>query len=140
MQYNVLSVSMVSIILYMPKTSWKAQLGRQIKAARELRGITQRALAAQVRRKGRASIGSYENGEGNPEFEVIARIASKLRADFNVLGCRVIASELLDVQRLNDQLELKFDQDHSVLAKVTIRPTRKSLTITAHSDYGVKSA
>jgi len=123
----------------MAKKTWKAKLGEQIKAARELRGISQKKLAAQVRRKGRASIGSYENGEGNPEFEVIARIAAKLKADFNILGCRIVASELLEPQRLGDQLELKFDQEHSVLAKVTIRPTRKSLTITAHTDYGIKS-
>ena len=124
----------------MAKKTWKAELGEQIRAAREFRGISQKKLAAQVRRKGRASISSYESGEGNPEFEVIARIAAKLRADFNILGCRIVASELLDPQRLGEQLELKFDQEHEVLAKVTIKPTRKSLTITAHADYGIRSA
>jgi transcriptional regulator with XRE-family HTH domain len=124
----------------MANKTWKAKLGEQIRAARELRGISQEKLATQVHRKGRASIGSYENGEGNPEFEVIARIAAKLKADFSILGCRIVASELLAPPKLGDQLELKFDQEHSVLAEVIIKPTRKSLTITAHADYGIKSA
>lgn len=125
----------------MAKKSWKANLGEQIKAARELRGISQEKLAGQVRRS-RGSIGSYERGEGNPEFEVIARIAAKLRADFNMLGCRIVAAELLETTKstADEQLELKFDQDHSFLANVTIRPTKKSLIITTHSDYGIKSA
>ena len=81
----------------------------------------------------------YENGKGNPQFSVIAKIAAELKADFTVLGCRIAAKELLE-PKAQDQLELKYDQDHSVLAEVTIRPTKKSLTITTHSDYGIKSA
>lgn len=102
--------------------------------------MTQEELATRVNRKGRTSIVSYEQGNGNPAFEVIARIAAELRADFNILGCRLVASDLLTTPKLDEQLELKFDQDHSVLATVTIRPSKNSLTITAHSDYGVKSA
>ena len=131
----------MSNILYMAKQTWKVKLGRQIRAARERRGMSQDELAASVR-KIRGSITSYENGNGNPGFEVIARIASELQADFTILGCRVVAKELLEPQpdKKEEQLELKFDQDHTILASVTIRPTRKSLTITAHSDYRVKSA
>ena len=70
---------------------------------------------------------------------MVARIAAKLRADFSVLGCRIVATELLESEKLDDQLKLRFDEDHSVLANVTIRPSRKSLTITAHSHYGLKS-
>lgn len=125
----------------MAKKTWKTELGRQIRVARKRRGISQKELAHCVRSV-RGSINSYEKGTGNPQFEVIARITAELTADFTVLGCRVVASELLEPARLKqeEQLELKFDQDHSFIANVTIRPSKKSLTITAHSDYGVKSA
>ncbi len=122
----------------MPKKTWKVKLGEQIKAAREFRGVSQESLAKRVRTD-RGSIYLYEKGKGNPQFKVIADIAAELTADFNVLGCRIAASELLEPPR-EEQLELKFDQDHSFLANIKIRPTKKSLTITTHSDYGIKSA
>lgn len=121
----------------MPKKTWQTELGAQIKAARERRGISQNRLAEIVHIK-RQSLYLYEKGKGNPQFRVIAQIAEKLKADFNVLGCRVAASELLELPK--EQLELAFDQNHSFLANVTIRPTKKSMTITTHSDYGIKSA
>ena len=122
----------------MPKKTWEVRLGEQIKAARELRGVSKESLAKRVG-VDRGSIYLYEKGKGNPQFKVIADIAAELKADFNVLGCRIAASELLEPAR-EEQLELKFDQDHSFLANVKIRPTRKSLTITTHSEYGIKSA
>ena len=121
------------------KKSWKIQLGEQIRTARELRGLTQEALANRVR-SGRASINSYETGKGNPRFNIIVEIAAELKGDFGVLGCRIAATEVLEPQKVEEQLELKFDRDHSFLADVTIRPTKKSITITAHSDYGIKTA
>jgi transcriptional regulator with XRE-family HTH domain len=125
----------------MPRKSWKAELGKQIKAARERRGFSQEKLAEFVKGD-RQSIYLYEKGKGNPQFRVIAEIAAVLRADFGVLGCRIAAEELLEPRkpRAEEQLELKFDHDHSFLAKVTIKPTKKSITITAHSDYGIRSA
>lgn len=124
----------------MAKKTWKARLGEQIKAARELRGMSQEKLADRVRSV-RGSINSYEKGKGNPQFSVIVRIAAELKADFDVLGCRIVATELLEpAVPKEQQLELKFDKDHSFLADVTIRPTKKSITITTHSDYGIKSA
>lgn len=122
----------------MPKKTWEVKLGEQIKAARELRGVSKESLAKRVG-VDRGSIYLYETGKGNPQFKVIADIAAELKADFSVLGCRIAASELLEPPR-EDQLELRFDQDHSFLASVKIRPTKKSLTITTHSDYGIKSA
>jgi transcriptional regulator with XRE-family HTH domain len=125
----------------MAKRTWKTELGKQIKAARERRSMSQEKLADCVR-SARGSIISYESGNGNPQFKVIAKIAAELKADFNVLGCRIVAAELLEPgqPKEEEQLELKFDQDHSFLANVTIRPAKKSITITTHSDYGVKSA
>jgi transcriptional regulator with XRE-family HTH domain len=125
----------------MPRTTWKIRLGEQIKAARERRGISQESLADLVHTD-RGSIYLYEKGKGNPQFQVVAAIAAELRADFEVLGCRLISADLLDLPKTDapEQLQLRFDQDHSFLANVTIRPTKKSITITAHSDYGIKSA
>jgi len=122
----------------MPKKSWKTELGEQIKAARDRRGISQEELADRVRTV-RGSITAYENGKGNPQFKVIVEIAAELKADFSVLGCRIAAAELLE-PKPERQLELKFDQDHSFLANVIIRPKKKSLTIITHSDYGIKTA
>jgi transcriptional regulator with XRE-family HTH domain len=123
----------------MRKKSWKQELGEQIKVARESRGISQKQLADRVHSV-RGSINSYENGKGNPLFKVIAEIAVELKADFSVLGCRIVAAELLKPKVETGQLALKFDQDHSFLANVIIRPTKKSLTIITHSYYGIKSA
>jgi transcriptional regulator with XRE-family HTH domain len=125
----------------MPRKTWKAKLGEQIRAAREFRGVSQEKLAERVCID-RGSIYLYEKGKGNPQFKVIVEIAAALKADFNVLGCRIAAEELLEPRKptAEEQLDLKFDEDHSFLAKVTIRPTKKSLTITTHSDYGIKSA
>lgn len=123
----------------MPRKNWKLQLGQQIKTFRELRGLSQKKLAGRLRIE-RKSINLYEHGKGNPRFNVIAGIATELKADFDVLGCRIVATELMEPRKVVEQLELKFDQDHSFLATVTIRPTKKSMTITTHSDYGIKSA
>ena len=140
MEYNVHPIEVVSNIFYMRKKSWKTKLGEQIKAARDVRGISQEQLADLVHIT-RGSINSYENGKGNPQFKIIAEIAAQLRADFSVLGCRVAAAELLEPKpEAEKQLELRFDQDHMFLANVIIRPKKKSLTIITHSDYGIKSA
>jgi transcriptional regulator with XRE-family HTH domain len=114
------------------------RLGDQIRDARELRGVSQEDLADRVGLV-RGSITSYENGRGNPQFRVIARIAAELKAEFNVLGCRIAAAEALEPET-QKQLTLEFDKDHSFLATVSIRPTKKSLTITTHADLGIKSA
>jgi len=102
--------------------------------------MSQESLARSVHLD-RGSIYLYEKGKGNPQFKVVAEIAARLKADFAVLGCRIAASELMEPPKaVAEQLELEFDRDHTFLASVTIKPTKKSLTITAHSDYGVKSA
>lgn len=125
----------------MQKRAWKRELGEQIRAAREGAGITQDDLATLVKTT-RGSINSYETGRGNPQFKVVAEIAVKLKADFEILGCRIAYAELIETPRSGpaQQLQLRFDQDHSFLANVTIRPTKKSITITTHSDFGIKSA
>jgi DNA-binding XRE family transcriptional regulator len=127
--------------LYMARKTWKVELGRQIKAARERFPMTQEELAKRLKMK-RGSIYLYEKGKGNPQFRVVAEIAALLKADFNVLGCRIAAVEFVKAteSKSEEQLELAFDRNHSFLANVTIRPTKKSITITAHTDLGIKSA
>jgi transcriptional regulator with XRE-family HTH domain len=124
----------------MTRKQWQIVLGEQIKEARELLHISQEELGKRVR-KSRGSINSYEKGKGNPEFRVIAEIAAELKADFNVLGCRVAAQEVLKpAPPKPEQLELLYDRNHSFLANVIIRPSKKSITITAQADYGIKTA
>ena len=128
-------------ILFMPKKRWEVALGEQIRIAREQRHMKQEELAKAAKTK-RGSISSYENGRGNPQFVVIARIAATLETEFNVLGCHISAEQLPrpETSKPAEQLELAYDRDHSFLANVTIRPSKKSITITTHSDYGIKSA
>src|SRR6516165_12095691 len=131
----------MSNISRMSRKAWKAELGRQIKAARELREMTQDELARRVKTN-RGSVYLYETGKGNPQFRIVADIAAVLKADFTILGCRIAAEDRLRPAevRSQEQLELAFDQDHSFLANVTIKPTKRSITITAHADFGIKRA
>jgi transcriptional regulator with XRE-family HTH domain len=124
----------------MTKRSWQVELGTQIKSARTKSGLSQAKLGDLVK-KSRGSIISYENGNGNPEFKVVAQIAAVLNADFNVLGCRIAAEGLLSISNepSTDQLVLDFNRDHSFLATVKIRPSKQSITITTHADYGIKA-
>ena len=125
----------------MANKAWQTELGKQIKAARDRQLMTQEKLAQRLRTN-RGRIYLYEKGKGNPEFKIVAQIAMLLKADFRVLGCRIAPTEIIGQgqPKPEEQLELPFDRDHSFLANVTIRPTRKSITVTAHSDYGIKSA
>jgi transcriptional regulator with XRE-family HTH domain len=123
----------------MARKRWQLDLGEQIRKAREARAMTQAALAKDLKIE-RGSLYLYETGKGNPQFRIVAQIAALLKADFNVLGCRIVARELSKTtEDPPEQLELALDQDHSFLANVTIRPSKKSITITTHSDYGIKS-
>jgi transcriptional regulator with XRE-family HTH domain len=124
----------------MPRRTWQVELGAQIRRERTQSRLSQAELGKLVD-KSRGSINSYENGTGNPEFRVVARIACVLNASFDVLGCRIAAEARLSVpdQPSADQLILDFDRDHSFLATVKIRPSKQSITITTHADYGIKA-
>jgi transcriptional regulator with XRE-family HTH domain len=123
----------------MPTLDWKADLGDQLREARQKLNISQEELAEKVD-KSRGSINLYENGKGNPEFRVVAELAAALGKSFTVLGCTIGPEDVLRLPEPAEQLCLEFDRDHTFLAKVTIRPSKKSVLITAEAQLSDKLA
>jgi len=101
--------------------------------------MTQEELAEKVG-KSRASINAYENGKGNPEFRVVAEIAAAVGKEFNVLGCTIGPDDVVRRPPPVEQLCLDFDRDHTFLARLTIRPSAKSVLITAEAQRSDKLA
>ena len=116
----------------MPTLPWMADLGDQMRQAREGKGWTQQELAEKVGLS-RFSIIGYENGKANPEFRFVAEIAAVLEKEFNVLGCTIGPKDVIRRLPPAEQLCLEFDRDHTFLAKLTIRPSNKSVLITAEA-------
>jgi transcriptional regulator with XRE-family HTH domain len=138
--YIILYIEHLLFILSnMAKKNWKTELGKSIKAARKSQKMSQRQLASRVRAS-HSSICSFERGIGNPEFRVVAAIAAELKVEFNVLGCRISGKDVQHQPSPPEQLELEYERDHKFLANVTIRPTKKSITITTEADFGIRSA
>ena len=123
----------------MPTSTWMAELGDQMREAREKKGLSQDELAEKVG-KHRTSINTYENGKGNPEFQVVAEIAAALGTEFNVLGCTISPKDVIRRLPLAEQLCLEFDRDHTYLAKLTIRASSKSVSITTVAQLSDKLA
>jgi len=123
----------------MPTSTWMADLGGQMKEARKLRSMSQEELAEKIGMH-RASIIAYESGNGNPEFRVVAEIAAALEKEFNVLGCTIGPKDVIRRLPPAEQLCLEFDHDHTFLAKLTIRPSSKSVSITTVAELNDKLA
>ena len=123
----------------MPVLDWMADLGVQMRDAREKRNMSQEELGEKVH-KSRGSINSYENGKGNPEFRVVAEIAAALGKEFNVLGCTIGPEDVIQRLPRAEQLCFEFDHDHKFLAELTIRPSTKSVSITAVAQLSDKLA
>jgi transcriptional regulator with XRE-family HTH domain len=130
---------MSNIFVIMPTSTWMAELGDQMREAREKKGLSQDELAEKVG-KHRTSINTYENGKGNPEFQVVAEIAAALETEFNVLGCTIGPKDVIRRLPPADQLCLEFDRDHTYLAKLTIRASSKSVSITTVAQLSDKLA
>jgi transcriptional regulator with XRE-family HTH domain len=119
--------------------AWMIDLGDQIRVARERKDWSQVELADKVK-KSRASINAYENGRGNPEFQVVAEIATALEKEFNVLGCTIGPKDVIRRLPPAEQLCFEFGRDHTFMATLTIRPSQKSVTITAEAKLSDKLA
>ncbi len=123
----------------MPIVDWKADLGDQMRDAREKREMSQEELAKKVH-KSRGSIILYESGKGNPDFRVVAEIAAALGKEFNVLGCTIGPEDVIQRLPRAEQLCFEFDHDHKFLAELTIRPSTKSVSITTLAQLSDKLA
>jgi transcriptional regulator with XRE-family HTH domain len=116
-----------------------ADLGNQMREARGNKGWSQELLGEKVGLS-RFSINAYENGKGNPEFHVVAEIAAALETEFDVLGCMIGPKDLIRRSPPAEQLCLEFDRDHTYLAKLTIRASSKSVSITSIAQLSDKLA
>jgi len=130
---------MSNIFDMLPTRAWMTDLGDQIRDARQGKDWSQDDLAEKVN-KSRASINAYENGKGNPEFQVVAEIAAVLEKEFNVLGCTIGPKDVIRRLPLAEQLCFEFGRDHTFMATLTIRPSQKSVTITAEAKLSDKLA
>jgi transcriptional regulator with XRE-family HTH domain len=130
---------MSNIFYIMPTRAWMTDLGDQIRGARERKDWSQDQLADKVEMS-RASINAYENGRGNPEFRVVAEIAAALEKEFNVLGCTIGPEDVIRRLPPAEQLCFEFGREHTFMAMLTIRPSQKSVTITAEAKLGDKLA
>jgi putative transcriptional regulator len=123
----------------MPTSTWMTELGGQIREARERKGWSQQKLAEMVG-VSRYSIIGYENGTGNPEFRIVAEMAAALTKAFTVLGCTIGPEDVVRLPPPAEQLCLVFDRDHTFLATLTIRPSTKSVVVTAEARLSDKLA
>lgn len=105
---------------------WKQKLGKELRKARESRGLTQKELREALLRKGLKfslpTIGYYERGERAPDFddlrnfaEILSRdrfeIEDNLRIEFNRNGKPRL-------EPIAQQLILKFDDGNSVDVRI----------------------
>jgi len=101
--------------------SWKTELGKKIREARELAKMSQEELSAEISGRftykyTRAQISHVENGKSAPAVNIVSAIAEVLHTEFEVGGCRIgVRSEqavgLLTV--MHQQLSFPFDVEHS---------------------------
>jgi transcriptional regulator with XRE-family HTH domain len=108
------------------------ELGQRIREAREEKGLSQADLAMKVE-VNRATILHYERGQVNqPLLEIVTRIATALRTNFEVRGCTVGNERVPLKGTVPEQFCLPFDQEHIFdKALVKFLPRRGRLIITA---------
>jgi transcriptional regulator with XRE-family HTH domain len=105
---------------------WKQKLGKELRRARESRGLTQKGFREALLRKGLKfslpTIGYYERGERAPDFddlrnfaEVLSRdrfeIEDNLRIEFNRNGKGRL-------EPVAQQMILRFDEGESVDVRI----------------------
>jgi putative transcriptional regulator len=115
--------------------SWLKTLGSQIQKARTDLGLSQAQLADLIGLS-RTMVSHYETGKHMPTFEVMATIATALRAEFEVQGCRISGSDLpkTDQKETSQQLQLEFNRHYTVKATLTIKPVQGSIHISGLAD------
>jgi transcriptional regulator with XRE-family HTH domain len=111
---------------------WLSELGQQIRAARELAGLSQEALAKSLS-VSRGQLSNYENGKCPPNVNVVTEIAEALDTVFVVRGYRIGRdTDRQQMLPMPEQLCFAFDTQHSFpAATVTIKPSKDSILITA---------
>jgi transcriptional regulator with XRE-family HTH domain len=108
-------------------TSWRQDLGQQIKTAREARLWTQEKLAQRIGLS-RATLNYYERGTVEKlSFDKILKIARELETSFAISGCVLSGTPSNKfATQPKEQFCLEFDKEQ-VFSDVTlsIRPTRE---------------
>lgn len=112
--------------------SWKHELGRQIKRARESVGLTQADLANHLSIS-RQMIGRYETGRDAPAVDVLVEIGRILEIEFQIRGILVKLEHGGRRPRvLRKQLILEFEKPRRFdRAQIEITPTEGKILIKA---------
>jgi transcriptional regulator with XRE-family HTH domain len=105
---------------------WKQKLGKEIRRARESRGMTQKGLREALLRKGfkfsLPTIGYYERGERVPDFDDLRNFAEVLSRDrFEIednLRIEFSRNGKARLEPVAQQLTLKFDEGESVAVRI----------------------
>lgn len=114
----------------------RKKLGRDIKLARENRGLTQQDLADKLSID-RSEVSNYENGKVRANLYAVVEIAKALKTEFKVDGYRVGPDQLVPVQPPPppEQLCIEFDREHTLEgASLKIKPTREGIIISGIVD------
>jgi transcriptional regulator with XRE-family HTH domain len=112
--------------------SWKHELGRQIKQARESADLTQADLAKQLD-VSRQMIGRYEAGQDAPAVDVLVEIGRILEMEFQVRGVLVkFEQSSKHPKLLRKQLKLDFEKPRKFDgAQIEITPSEGKILIKA---------
>src|SRR5881396_3016286 len=106
----------------------REKLGRDIRAARDVRGWTQEKLASKLSID-RSELSNYENGKVTANFYVIVEIAKALNTEFRVDGYRIGPDQALSAPPPPpQQLCIEFDREHNLEGvKLKIKPTGEGI-------------
>jgi len=110
------------------------QLGKQIKAARLKRGMTQQTLAKDLGLS-RPSLIAYESGKTPPTVDLVAEMARILNVEFEIDSCVITRRDTkTSGTPILPKAQLCFEfgkETNFVGAMLRIKPTKETLTITA---------
>jgi transcriptional regulator with XRE-family HTH domain len=98
-------------------TTWKEQLGKQIRAARSRKGLTQEEFQASLERAGLrmslTTLKAYESGKWAPDFGALRLIAYALDTDYFEIDHNIrvdfSTNGKLRLESLPQQLNLEMD-------------------------------
>ena len=120
----------------MPNNVWQVSLGRQIREARETKGVLQQELAKALGRK-RETVRLYEAGEVAPPLAAMRVIVEVLKTEFNVDGCVISPTTLPQEAEIVPPAEqMPLDFDYRIVyrrAVVSVRATPQTFVMEARS-------
>jgi len=96
-------------------SDWLAELGKQIREAREDAELTQQELADKLGVKKHQSVGSWEKGVDRPSIDLLVRMAALLETPFHIGQFRIAVTQTRGAPApvLRKQNRLDYDVDYT---------------------------